>query len=88
VTTVLNKLSNYNILNLCYSPLEHQYNKESSQAIYKLRKEKVELEESYDFLLDMRMHSYEHQTKFRSDLLSASRIGRSQSRNVVISQLL
>jgi hypothetical protein len=32
--------------------LEHQYNKEPSQAIYKLRKEKVELEESYDILLD------------------------------------
>jgi hypothetical protein len=38
--------------------------------------------------LAVRMHSYEHQTKFRSNLLSASRIGRSQSRNVAISQLL
>jgi hypothetical protein len=29
--------------------LEHQYAQKESQAIYKLRKEKVELEESYDF---------------------------------------
>ena len=37
--------------------------------------------------LAVRMHSYEHQTKFRSNLLPAPRTGRSQSRNVAISQL-
>lgn len=56
--------------------LEHQYNTEQSQAIYKLRKESRQRRDRTP------------KTKFRSDCLSAPRTGRSQSRNVVISQLL
>jgi hypothetical protein len=56
--------------------LEHQYNKESSQAIYELRKE------------SRQRRDRTHKTKFRSDGLSAPGTGRSQSRNVFISQLL